>query len=104
MPGPSGGSGAFDVSGAVAAGPLGGIEPHARPSQLGNSGDPHRGDLPYFAGNADGSGPGVPRAAPRARPRDPPAATARWRVPADLPVALRADLSVALPAVSGRRR
>lgn len=96
MPGPSGGSGAFDVSGAVASGPLGGTDSHGRPPQPGNSGDPHRGDLPYFAGNADGSGPGVPRAALRARPRDPPAATARWRVPADLPVAL--------PAVSGRRR
>ncbi|MGW2077489.1 hypothetical protein ACWCOW_11255 [Streptomyces sp. NPDC001939] len=64
VPGPSGGSGAFDVSGAVAAGPLGGTESHARPSPPGNSGDPHRGDLPYFAGNADGSGPGVPPRGP----------------------------------------
>ncbi|MER5952154.1 hypothetical protein [Streptomyces sp. NPDC001893] len=64
VPGPSGGSGAFDVSGAAAAGPLGGTEPHARPSPPGNSGDPHRGDLPYFAGNADGSGPGVPPRGP----------------------------------------
>lgn len=64
MPGPSGGSGAFDVSGAVASGPLGGTDSHGRPPQPGNSGDPHRGDLPYFAGNADGSGPGVPPRGP----------------------------------------
>ncbi|MFE6149128.1 hypothetical protein [Streptomyces sp. NPDC057889] len=64
VPGPSGGSGAFDVSGAVASGPLGGTASHARPPQPGNSGDPHRGDLPYFAGNADGSGPGVPPRGP----------------------------------------
>ncbi|MFE4676831.1 hypothetical protein [Streptomyces sp. NPDC056721] len=64
VPGPSGGSGAFDVSGAVASGPLGGTASHGRPPQPGNSGDPHRGDLPYFAGNADGSGPGVPPRGP----------------------------------------
>ncbi|MFB8270003.1 hypothetical protein ACFC96_25835 [Streptomyces sp. NPDC055955] len=64
VPGPSGGSGAFDVSGAVAAGPLGGTTSQGRPPQPGNSGDPHRGDLPYFAGNADGSGPGVPPRGP----------------------------------------
>ncbi|MGW6138315.1 hypothetical protein [Streptomyces sp. NPDC055140] len=64
VPGPSGGSGAFDVSGAVASGPLGGTASHGRPPQPGNAGDPHRGDLPYFAGNADGSGPGVPPRGP----------------------------------------
>ncbi|MFD4646228.1 hypothetical protein ACFVFJ_08385 [Streptomyces sp. NPDC057717] len=64
VPGPSGGSGAFDASGAVASGPLGGTASHGRPPQPGNSGDPHRGDLPYFAGNADGSGPGVPPRGP----------------------------------------
>ncbi|MFE4249991.1 hypothetical protein ACFRU3_10865 [Streptomyces sp. NPDC056910] len=64
VPGPSGGSGAFDVSGAVASGPLGGTASHGRPPQPGSSGDPHRGDLPYFAGNADGSGPGVPPRGP----------------------------------------
>ncbi|MEU8485083.1 hypothetical protein [Streptomyces sp. NPDC048641] len=63
-PGPSGGSGAFDVSGAVAAGPLGATGSQGRPPQPRNSGDPHRGDLPYFAGNADGSGPGVPPRGP----------------------------------------
>ncbi|MFF2507350.1 hypothetical protein ACFVTY_28820 [Streptomyces sp. NPDC058067] len=62
VPGPSsgaGGSGAFDVSGAVEAGPLG-ASGQNQPPRPGNSGDPHRGDLPYFSGNADGTGPGVP--------------------------------------------
>ncbi|MFG2521615.1 hypothetical protein [Streptomyces sp. NPDC048527] len=61
-PGSSGGSGAFDVSGA--AGPLGATASQGRPQQPQNSGDPHRGDLPYFAGNVDGSGPGVPPRGP----------------------------------------
>ncbi|MFE5025248.1 hypothetical protein ACFRAO_18355 [Streptomyces sp. NPDC056656] len=51
-------------SGAV-PGPSGGATvPHGRPPQPGSSGDPYRGDLPYFAGNADGTGPGVPPRGP----------------------------------------
>lgn len=42
------GTGAFDVSGAVAAGPLGTGAPQG--------GDPQRGDLPYFSGGAAGEG------------------------------------------------
>ncbi|MFK4068501.1 hypothetical protein [Streptomyces sp. NPDC029674] len=58
-PGASGGSGtgSFDVTGAVASGPLGSGAPQ---------GDPHRGDLPYFSGGAGASGdsrPGGPRPA-----------------------------------------
>ncbi|MEU6663312.1 hypothetical protein [Streptomyces sp. NPDC046821] len=64
VPGPSSGSGAFDVSGAVAAGPLG-VTAQNRPPQPGDSGDPLRGDLPFFAGNPDGTGPGVPPAGPK---------------------------------------
>ncbi|MGX1674178.1 hypothetical protein [Streptomyces sp. NPDC055400] len=51
-------------SGAVPGPSGGGTVPHGRPPQPGSSGDPHRGDLPYFAGNADGTGPGVPPRGP----------------------------------------
>ncbi|WP_367044795.1 hypothetical protein [Streptomyces sp. Je 1-332] len=42
------GTGSFDVSGAVAAGPLGTGAPQG--------GDPQRGDLPYFSGGGEGDG------------------------------------------------
>ncbi|GHC48372.1 hypothetical protein [Streptomyces flavofungini] len=46
------GSGAYDVSGAVAAGPLGSGGPHG--------GEPQRGDLPYFSGGEGEYGAGGP--------------------------------------------
>ncbi|MYW68975.1 hypothetical protein GTY65_33605 [Streptomyces sp. SID8379] len=58
--GPAGGSsGGFDVSGALASGPLGGAPRAAQ----------DRGDLPYFSGSADGAPeggqePGAPRRGP----------------------------------------
>ncbi|MFD3476797.1 hypothetical protein [Streptomyces sp. NPDC058695] len=51
-------------SGTVPGQSSGAAAPHGRPPQSGSSGDPHRGDLPYFAGNADGTGPGVPPRGP----------------------------------------
>ncbi|MFH8608039.1 hypothetical protein ACH4D5_11170 [Streptomyces sp. NPDC018029] len=51
-PGANGsGTGQFDVSGAVASGPLGSGGPQS---------DPHRGDLPYFSGGTGGSGDSRP--------------------------------------------
>ncbi|MFF4748928.1 hypothetical protein ACWD5R_06550 [Streptomyces sp. NPDC002514] len=49
-PGHGGGTGSFDVTEALAAGPLGG---GARPGQDG-PGEPRRDDLPYFAENGPG--------------------------------------------------
>ncbi|MEV1023908.1 hypothetical protein [Streptomyces sp. NPDC050264] len=55
-PAPSGTSGGFDVSGAVAAGPLGGAPAPQVPGD--------RGDLPYFSGGTGAPGPGAPRGGP----------------------------------------
>ena len=89
-PGPSSGSGPFDMSDALASGPLG-ASAQNRPPQPGNSGDPHRGDLPYFSGNADGTGPGVP-------PRGPSGPTG----PTTGPVG--GDSPMARPAAPGGQR
>ncbi|MFF3461482.1 hypothetical protein [Streptomyces sp. NPDC002619] len=53
-PGHGGGTGSFDVTEALAAGPLGG---GSRPG-TGGPGEPRRDDLPYFSEN--GGGPGGP--------------------------------------------
>ncbi|MES9521275.1 hypothetical protein [Streptomyces capoamus] len=50
-PGHGGGTGSFDVTEALAAGPLGG----SRPGSAG-SGESRRDDLPYFSDNADNAG------------------------------------------------
>ncbi|MFG2541429.1 hypothetical protein ACGFOM_03270 [Streptomyces sp. NPDC048594] len=57
-PGHGGGTGSFDVTEALAAGPLGGNG--ARPG-TGPGGEPRRDDLPYFSGD----GPGTQGAGPK---------------------------------------
>ncbi|MET8899427.1 hypothetical protein [Streptomyces sp. NPDC004538] len=57
-PGHGGGTGSFDVTEALAAGPLGGNG--ARPG-TGPGGEPRRDDLPYFSGD----GPGAQGAGPK---------------------------------------
>ncbi|MFG2353947.1 hypothetical protein [Streptomyces sp. NPDC048521] len=58
-PGHGGGTGSFDVTEALAAGPLGG---GSRPGASSGGGEPRRDDLPYFAengGGQDGFGTGA---------------------------------------------
>ncbi|GKQ41156.1 hypothetical protein [Streptomyces sp. A012304] len=55
-PGHGGGTGSFDVTEALAAGPLGGGT--TRPAQAGGTTEPRRDDLPYFTENGhQGAGP-----------------------------------------------
>ncbi|MFF8570251.1 hypothetical protein ACF06L_03385 [Streptomyces sp. NPDC015408] len=56
-PGHGGGTGSFDVTEALAAGPLGGNG--ARPG-TGPGGEPRRDDLPYFSGDGPGTQGGGP--------------------------------------------
>ncbi|MEU6840783.1 hypothetical protein ABZ930_02770 [Streptomyces sp. NPDC046716] len=70
----AGTSGGFDVSGAVAAGPLGSGAPQGPeggPSGRPGPGGQDRGDLPYFSANASGNAPGGPDGAPRRGPAGP---------------------------------
>ncbi|MEU9408421.1 hypothetical protein AB0E08_22395 [Streptomyces sp. NPDC048281] len=68
-PGHGGGTGSFDVTEALAAGPLGGSRGGATnggPVNGGsaNGGDARRDDLPYFSDNGGQSGPGLPGGGP----------------------------------------